>query len=96
MGRGSGGRSPPDSICAALQTASAHESPPASAPIASKSSYAQMLSGGLHLRPPDADNIIAIILHEIHVNVTFRLNLTWYNINGNNTVMLWLPFFAKM
>ena len=51
--------------------------------------------------PPDADDIIAIILHEIHmhVNITFRLNLTWYNINGNNTVLLllpWLPFFAKM
>ena len=26
--------------------------------------------------PPDADDIIAIILHEIHVNFTFRLNLT--------------------
>ena len=47
----------------------------------------------------DTDDIIAIILHEIHVNITFRLNLTWYNINGNNTVLLllpWLPFFAKM
>ena len=26
--------------------------------------------------PPDANDIIAIILHEIHVNFTFRLNLT--------------------
>ena len=27
--------------------------------------------------PLDADDIIAIILHEIYVNFTFRLNLTY-------------------